>query len=111
MTVQKKEMVELVHRGDSDRAGDPAMRQSVKGDPLHAMYKSDDVKQEPERDRNQSQFLRSRVLRSQCLRRRTSGSCRTLQRNSLQRFSSSPNGFRFGTSHSTAQETRRTQAH
>ena len=54
-------------------------------------------------DSDQSQFLRSRVLRSQCLRRRTVGTRRTLQGTSLQRFSSSRDGLRFGKTHSTAQ--------
>ena len=72
---------------------------------------SDDVQQEPGTDSIQSQFLRSRILHSQCLRRRTVGSRRTLHTTSPQRFSSSRNGFRFGTSPSPEKETRRTQAH
>ena len=44
---------------------------------------------------DQSQFMRSRVPRSQCLRR-TDVTRRTLQGTSLQRFSSSRDGFRLG---------------
>ena len=40
---------------------------------------SDDVQQKSEADSNQSQFMRGRVLRIQCLRRRTSGTRRSLQ--------------------------------
>ena len=47
-----------------------------------------------ETDSDQSQFIRSRVLRSQCLRRRTVGTPRTLQGTSLQRVSSSRGRFR-----------------
>ena len=71
---------------------------------------SDDIQQEPETDSTQSQFLRCRVLCIQCLRKRTSKSCRTLQRTALQRFSSSRNGCSFGTPHSE-KGTRETQAH
>ena len=89
---------ELVGRSDSDWAGDPATRQSVTG---HHMS---------EADSNQSQFMRSRVLRSQCLRRRIVGTRRTLQGTS-QRFSSSRDGFRLGKTHSAAQRSRWTQTH
>ena len=60
---------------------------------------------------NQSQFMRSRVLRSQCLRRRIVGTRSTLQGTSLKSFSSSRNGFRLGNTHSAAQRTRWTQTH
>ena len=43
-----------------------------------------------ETDSDQSQVLRSRVPRCQCMRRRTVGTRRTLQGTSLQRHSSSP---------------------
>ena len=55
----------------------------------------------------QSQFVRSRVPRSQCLRRRTVGTRRTLQGTWLRRFRSSRDGFRLG----KMQGTRRTQTH
>ena len=71
----------------------------------------DDVHPQSETNSIPSQFVRGRVLRSQCMRRRTSGSRRTLQTASLQRFCSSRDGFRFGTTHSAAQRTRRTQAY
>ena len=45
---------------------------------------------------DQCQFMRSRVLRSKCLRRRTDGTRRALQGTSLQRFGSSRDGFRLG---------------
>ena len=45
---------------------------------------------------DQCQFMRSRVLRSQSLRRRTDGTRRALQGTSLQRFGSSRDGFRLG---------------
>ena len=96
-------LLELVGRSDSDWAGDSATRQSVAG------YR-DDVQPKSETVCNQTQFMRSRVLRSQCLRRRIVGIRRTLQGTALQRFSSSRDGFRFGTTHSTAQETRWTLA-
>ena len=63
----------------------------------------ENVKPKSETDSNQSQFSRSRVLRSQCLRRKTVGTRRTRQGISQQRFSSSRDGFRFGKTHSTAQ--------
>ena len=40
--------------------------------------------------------LKQTVLRSQCLRKRTVGTRRTLQGTTLQRFSSSRDGFRLG---------------
>ena len=92
MTVQKG-MVELVGRSDSDWARDSATRQSVTGS--LQCTRSNDGQQEPETDSNQSPFLRSRVLRSQHLRRKTSGSRKTLRRTSLQRFGSSRDGIRF----------------
>ena len=70
----------------------------------------DNVQPKSETDSDQSQFLRSRVLRSQSLRRRTVGT-RRIQGTSLQRFSSSRDGFRLGETQSTAQGTRRTQTH
>ena len=73
MTVQNG-LTELVGRSDSDGAGDSATRQSVTG-----CTRSDDVQKEPETGSSQSQFLRSRVLSRECLRRRTSGSRRTLR--------------------------------
>ena len=63
----------------------------------------ENVKPKSETDSNQSQFSQSRVLRSQCLRRKTVGTRRTRQGISQQRFSSSRDGFRFGKTHSTAQ--------
>ena len=63
-----------------------------------------------EADSNQSQFKRSRVLRSQCSRRRHVEP-RRLQGTSLQRFSSSRDRFRLGKALSTAQRTRRTQTY
>ena len=72
---------------------------------------SDDVQQKSEADSNQSQFMRGRVLRIQCLRRRTSGTRRSLQGTAPQPSSSSRDGFRSRTTHSTAQRTRRTQAY
>ena len=71
----------------------------------------DTVQLESATDSNQSQFMRSRVLRSQCLSRRTVGTRGTLEGTSLQRFSSSRDGLRLGKTHSTAQGTRRTQTH
>ena len=54
-----------------------------------------DVQPKSEADCNQSQFSRSRVQRRLCLRRRTVVTHRTL-RGTLQRFSSSRDGFRLG---------------
>ena len=87
----QKVLLEFVDRSDSDWAGDSATRQSVTG--YHC-----DVQNVTMCNRS-LQFMRSRVLRSQCLRRRTSGTCRTLPRTALQRFSSSRDGFR--TQHDT----------
>ena len=56
-----------------------------------------------EADSDQSQFMRSRVLRSQRLRRRIVGTRRTLQGTSLRRCSSSRDGLRLGKTHSAAQ--------
>ena len=64
----------------------------------------DTVQPKSETDSDQSQFVRSSVLRSQCLRRRTVGTRRTLKGTSL-------NGFRLGKIHSAAQGTRWTQTH
>ena len=69
------------------------------------------MQSESETDSDQSQFMRSRVLRSQCLRRRIVGTRRTLQGTSLRRCSTSRDGRRRGKTHSTAQGTRRTHAH
>ena len=93
----QKGLLELGGRSDSDWAGDSATRQTVR----------DNVQPESETDSDQSKFSRSRVLRSQCLRRRTVGTRRTLPGTSLQRFSSSRDGFRLGKTHSTAKVTRR----
>ena len=46
----------------------------------------DTVQPESETDSDQSQFMRSRFPRSQCLRRRTVGTRRTLQETSQRRF-------------------------
>ena len=100
----QKGLLEIVGRSNSDWAGDSATRQNVTG--YHC-----NVQPESETDSDQSQFMRSRVLRSQHLRRRTVGTRRTLQGTALQRCSSSRDGFRLGKTHSTAQGTRRTQTH
>ena len=71
----------------------------------------DDVQLKSETDSDQSQFIRSRVLHSQPLRRRTVGTRRTLQGTSSRRCGSSRDGFRFGKTHSATQGTRRTQTH
>ena len=105
----QKGLLELVGRSDSDLAGDSAKRQSVTGYHCNSA-RCDDVQPKSDADSNQSHFMRSGVLRK-CLRRRTSGTRRTLQGTALQRFSSSRDGFRFGTTHSTAQTTKRTQAY
>ena len=87
MTVQKG-MIQLLRSGW--RFGNAPKRYAIS----LQCTRCDDVQLMPETDRNQSQLLRCRVLPSQCLRRRTSGSRRTLQKTSLQRFSSSRKGFR-----------------
>ena len=92
----QKGLLELVSRGESDWAGDSATRQSVTG--YHCNVQG-------------VTMCNLSLLRSQCLRRRTSGTCRTLQGTALQRFSSSRDGLRFGKTHSTAQGTRRTQTY
>ena len=104
-------LLELVGGSDSDVAGDSAPRQSVTG--YHC-----DVQNVTVRHRSLKQTAISlssceadRVLRSQCLRKRTVGTRRTLQRTSLQRFSSSRDRFRLGKTHSTAQGTRRTRTY
>ena len=71
----------------------------------------DTVQPKSETDSDQSQFMQSSVLRSQSLRRSTVGTRRVVQGTSLQRVSSSRDGFRLGKTHSTAQGTRRTQTH
>ena len=106
----QKGLLELVGRIDSDWAGDSATRQSVTEISLQCAGR-DDVQQKSEADSNQSQFMRGRVLRFQCLRRRTSGTRRSLQGTAPQPSSSSRDGFRSRTTHSTAQRTRRTQAY
>ena len=68
----------------------PAIQQHAKVlRDIVAMTQRDDVQPKSETDSDQSQFMRSRVLRSQCLHRRTVGTRRTLQGTSLQSFSSS----------------------
>ena len=71
----------------------------------------ENVQPKPETNSDQPQFLRSRVLRSQCLRRTTVGTRRTLRGTSLERFSSSRGGFKLGKTHSTGKRTRRTQTY
>ena len=101
-------LLELVGRSDSDWVGDSATRQSVAG--YHCDIQNVTMcNRSLETDSDQSQLMRRRVPRSQCLRRRIVGTRRTLQGTSLQRFSSSRDGFRFGKTHSTGQGTRRTQ--
>ena len=68
------------------------------GKPLQCT-RSDDVQPRPEADSNQSQLVRGRVLRSACARELL-GLAEFLQRSPLQRFSSSRDGFTFGTFHS-----------
>ena len=58
--------MELVGRGDSDWASESGIRQSVS---LRCTER-DTFQLESETDRDQSKFMRSRVPRSQCLRRR-----------------------------------------
>ena len=94
-------LLELDGRSDSDVAGGISLRYTER----------DSVQPKSETDSDQSQFMRSRVLRSQCLRRRIVGTRRTLQGTSLQRFSSSRDGFRLGKTLSTAQGTMRTQTY
>ena len=83
----QKGLLELVGRSGSDWAGDSATRQSVTG--YHC-----DVQNVTMCNRSLKQTAislcscRSRVLRSQCLRRRTVGTRRTLQGTALQCFSS-----------------------
>ena len=106
----RKGLLELVGRSGSDWAGGSATRQSVTGyhcDVQNVTMCNRSLKQ----DSDQFQFMRSRVLRSQCLRWRIVWTRRTFQGTSLRRFSSSRDGFRLDTTHSTAQRTRRTQAH
>ena len=91
MTVQKG-MIELVGRSDSDWAR-VCNAPKCYGISLQCT-RSDQVQPEPEANSHQFQFLRSRA-----------GSRRTLPRTSLQRYSSSRNGFRFGTSHSPGKGT------
>ena len=90
-------------------AGDSAMRQSVTGYPCNVQGVTMCNRRLKQTAISFSSW--EAVLRSQCLRRRTSGSCRTLQGTALQRFSSSRGGFRFGATLSVAQGTRRTQAY
>ena len=71
----------------------------------------DDVQSESETDSDQSQFMRSRVPRSQRLRGRTVGTRRTLQGISLRCCSTSRDGLRLGKTHSAAQGTGWTQTH
>ena len=71
----------------------------------------DSVQPMSETDSDQSQFMRSRVLRSKCSCKRTVGTRRSLEGTSLQRFSSSRDGFRLGKTHSTAYGTSPTQTH
>ena len=85
----QKGLLEIVGRSNSDWAGDSATRQSVTGyhcDVQNVTMCNRSLKQ----NSDQSQFMRSRVLRSQCLRRRTVGTRRTQQGTALQRCSSSP---------------------
>ena len=106
----QKGLLELVGRSDSDWAWRFGNAPKCYGISLRCT-EPDDVQRKSEADNDQSQFMRSRVPRSQCLRRRTVGARRTLQGTSLQRFSSSRDGFRLGKTHSTAQGTRRTQTY
>ena len=83
----QKDLLKLVGRSDFDCAGDSATRQSVTG--YHCNVQGVTMcNPKSEADSNQSQFMRSRALRSLCLRRRTSGTRRTLHGTALQRFSS-----------------------
>ena len=86
-------LLELVGRSDPDWASDSAQHARVL------------------RDIRLSSCEAELVLRSQCLRRRTVGTRRTLQGTSLQSFSSSRNGLTLGKTHSAAPRTRRTQTH
>ena len=97
-TTQHFSSLNFVGRTDSDWARDSATRQCVAG--YHCNVAGVTM---CNRSLKQTaiilSFVRSRVLRSQCLPMRTSGvSPETLQRTSLQRFSSSRDGFRFDTS-------------
>ena len=83
----QKGVLQLVGRSDSDRAGDSATRRSVTG--YHCNVQGVTV---CNRSLKQTAISLSsceaEFLRSQCLRRRTSGFRRNLQVTSLQRFSS-----------------------
>ena len=105
--IVRQGLLELVGRGDSVgwRFGNAP---KCYGTSLQCTER-DNVQAESETDSDQSQFMRSRVLRSQCLCRRTVGIRRTLQGTSLRRFNSSRDGSRLCTTHSTAQGTRRTR--
>ena len=61
----QKGLLELLGRSDSDCADDSATGQSVTG--YHYDVQNDKVQPESETDSDQSQFMRNRVLRSQCL--------------------------------------------
>ena len=97
MTVQKG-LLEFGGRSDSDCARDSATRQRVKQNHCNVQERYN-VQPRPEADSNQSQLVRGRVLRSACARELL-GLAEFLQRSPLQRFSSSRDGFTFGTFHS-----------
>ena len=107
----KKGLLELDGRSDSDWAGDSATRQSVTG--YHC-----DVQNVTKCNRSLKQTKISlsaceaeKVLRSQCLRRRTLGLAELFKELQYNVFSSSRDGFRLGKTHYTAQGTRRTQTY
>ena len=70
-------LLEIVGRSDSDWAGDFGNTPKCHGISLWCT-KRNDVQLEFETDSDQSQFMRSKVLRSQRLRRRIVGTNRTL---------------------------------
>ena len=113
LRLERREMVqtgllELVVLSDSDWAGDSATRQSVTGyqcDVQNVTMCNRSLKQSAiSLSSCEAEFYAA----SAC--RRIVGTRRTLQRTSLQSFSSSRNGFRLGKTHSAAPKTSRYDA-
>ena len=102
--IVQKRLLKLVGRSGSDRTSDSTTRHNVTR--YHCnVQERDDVQPKSEADSNQFQFMRKRVVLSQCLRKKTSGTRTTLQGTVIQSFSSFRDGFISSTTHSTAQRT------
>ena len=106
--VQKKVLLELVGRSDSDWAGDSATRQSFTGyhcDVQNVTMYNRSLKQTAfSLSSCEAEFYAASACARELL-----GLAELFKETSLQRFSLSRDGFRLGKAHFTTQRTKRTQ--